>query len=311
MSSRTAPLLLSDLSKPMIRRHSAQASSASSLSPLRCLRGWMFTGAALLLVACGDPQVVAEVGKQKVTRAQVAAYVDAQSARARPSPQEALDALVSRSLLAEQARREGLTDDEAVKARVAAAEREVLAQALLDKRLASEVTESALRKRYEASRDALSRRQVHVRQLFVKVAGSDEAARNQAWSRMNALQARLAGGEDFEKVAREASEDPVSAARGGDLGTVQEGQVDKSFFDEAVKLGRAERSRPFASLYGLHLVEAVEGARTVVPTFEESRGRLEAQARQDAQARLARELRETITVTTHPERLGVDGGLQP
>ncbi|RKH20067.1 hypothetical protein D7X74_05030, partial [Corallococcus sp. CA047B] len=127
-----------------------------------------------------------------------------------------MDALVSRSLLAEQARREGLADDEAVKARVATAEREVLAQALLEKRLASVVTESALRKRYESSRDALSRRQVRVRQLFVKVPANDEATRNRAWSRMNALQARLAGGEDFEKVAREASEDPVSAGRGGD-----------------------------------------------------------------------------------------------
>ncbi|WP_158620254.1 peptidylprolyl isomerase [Corallococcus sp. CA031C] len=267
-------------------------------------------GTGLLLVACGDPKVVAEVGKQKVTRAEVAAYVDAQSARERPTPAQALDALVSRSLLAEQARREGLADDEAVKARVATAEREVLAQALLEKRLASVVTESALRKRYEASRDALSRRQVRVRQLFVKVPANDEATRNRAWSRMNALQARLAGGEDFEKVAREASEDPVSARRGGDLGTVQEGQVDKAFFDEAVKLGRAERSRPFASIYGLHILEALEDARTVVPTFEESRSRLEAEARQEAQVQLARELRETITVTTHPERLGVDGGPQ-
>ncbi|RYZ43809.1 MAG: hypothetical protein EOO71_01950 [Myxococcaceae bacterium] len=311
MISRAAPFLLPDSSEPMNRRHSFQASSPSRPSPRRLLRGWVFAGAGLLLVACGDPKVVAEVGKQKVTRAEVAAYVDAQSARGRPTPAQALDALVSRSLLAEQARREGLTDDEAVKARVATAEREVLAQALLEKRLASVVTGSALRKRYEVSRDALSRRQVHVRQLFVKVAANDEAARNRAWSRMNAINARLAGGEDFEKVAREASEDPVSAARGGDLGTVQEGQVDKAFFEEVVKLGRSERSRPFESIYGLHLVEALEDARTVVPTFEESRGRLEAEARQEAQVQLARELRETITVTTHPERLGVDGGLQP
>ncbi|RKI07883.1 hypothetical protein D7Y13_17035 [Corallococcus praedator] len=91
---------------------------------------------------------------------------------------------------------------------------------------------------------------------------------------------------------------------------MQEGQVDKAFFDEAVKLGRAERSRPFASIYGLHILEALEDARTVVPTFEESRSRLEAEARQEAQVQLARELRETITVTTHPERLGVDGGPQ-
>jgi peptidyl-prolyl cis-trans isomerase C len=277
---------------------------------------------ALALVACGDPKVVAEVGKGEVTQADVAAFIRARSARERPSPSEALDALVERSLLAEEARRTGLGEDEALRARLRTAERELLAQALLDQRLAAATTDAELRKRYEASREGLAKREVHVRQLMIRVPpGADEETRGRAQSRMNGIFARIIGGEAFDKVARETSEDPGSAARGGDLGPVLEDQVDPVFFTEAVRLGKGERSRPFATAYGLHLLEAVEAVKTVVPTFEQVRGRLEADARREAQARLVEELRKQIQVKTHPERLEAvtasggtgqtDGGQRP
>jgi parvulin-like peptidyl-prolyl isomerase len=276
----------------------------------------------LALAACGDPKVVAEVGKRKVMQQDVSAFIASRSSRERPLPSEALDFLVERSLLAEEARRAGLEEDPLLQARLRTAERELLAQALLDKRLSAATTDAELRKRYEASRDELARRQVHVRQIMVRVPpGADEETRARAQSRMSGIFARLAGGEAFEKVAREASEETVSAARGGDLGPVLEGQVDPVFFTEAARLGQGERSKPFTTAYGLHLLEAVEGVRTVVPSFEEARGKLEADARREAQERLVEELRQQIRIKTYPERLEApaadgepgmkDGGLRP
>ncbi|WP_164000765.1 peptidylprolyl isomerase [Pyxidicoccus caerfyrddinensis] len=316
--SPPVPLLLSESFTTMNRspRPMSLISTLANAAPRLVL-----TLALLALAACNDPKVVAEVGKRKVTKADVAAWLDSRSVREQAAPSDALDALVTRSLLAEEARRSGLLEDDAVKARLAAAEREVLAQQLLERRLASVTTEAALRKRYEDTREALARRQVRVRQIFVNVPSGEADAKARAQSRMNAIYARLVGGEDFEKVAREASEDPVSAARGGELGPLLEGQVDASFFDEAAKLGRGERSKPFTSIYGLHIVEAVEDVKTVVPSFEESRGRLEADARREAQTRLLTGLRERIDVKTYPERLGTapaageaggtDGGMRP
>ncbi len=264
--------------------------------------------AALTLVACRDEKVVAEVGKRDVLDADVAAFIASRSSRDRPTPAEALDALVGRSLLAEEARRAGLDRDPEVQARQRASERELLAQALLEKRLAEASTESKLRERYAATREQLGRREVHVRQLLVRLPPSaDEQARAQAQSRMNGLFARLAGGEPFEKVARESSEDPSTAARGGDLGPVLEGQVDDVFFEEAARLAKGERSRPFATPYGLYLLEAVEPVKQVVPSFEESRGKVEAEARRETQGRLLEELRARIPVKLYPERLGQDG----
>ena len=44
------------------------------------------------------------------------------------------------------------------------------------------------------------------------------------------------GGEPFEAVAREASEDEVSAPKGGELGAVREGQVHPGFFEAVARL---------------------------------------------------------------------------
>jgi parvulin-like peptidyl-prolyl isomerase len=276
----------------------------------------------LVLTGCDDPKVVAEVGKREVTRADVTTFIASHSPRNRPTPSEALDTLVERSLLAEEARRSGLSEDPQLQARLAAAERELLAQALLDKRLAEATREEALRKRYDAHRAELTRREIHVRHILVRVPpGADAETQAKAQSRMNAVYARLLAGESFEKVASEASDDTMSAARGGDLGPVQEGQLDPSFFTEAAVLKAGERSKPFSSPYGLHLVEAVEDVKTVAPSFEDARGRLEVEARGEAQAQLLESLRKQIQVKTYPERLeaapgaptgaAVDGGQRP
>ena len=256
------------------------------------------------LSGCGDAKVVAEVGRGKVRQAEVELWRQEWSAGQRPTPEEALEGVVERELLAEEARRVGLEEEEGVRARLAAVRREVLARALVEKRMEEATGEGALRKRYEARKEALGRKQVHVRHILVRVPPEGDAqGRARAQSRINELYARLRGGEAFEKVAKEGSEDRVSGEKGGELGVVQEGQVDGGFFREAQGLKRGEVSKPFQTPYGLHLVQAVEEAQVVVPSFEEVRGKLAAEARREGEGRLVEELRESIGVKKYPERL--------
>ncbi|XXF81064.1 peptidylprolyl isomerase [Myxococcaceae bacterium GXIMD 01537] len=262
----------------------------------------MLSLGGLLLSACGDSNVVAEVGKTPVTRADVTAFVQGQSRRDRIAPAGALDVLVTRSLLAEEARRSGIADEPEVQARLSAVRRELLAQALLERRLADATREDALRKRYDEDKASLARKQAHVRHILVRLP-TDAPGQARARSRINELYARLQGGADFAQVARESSDDTVTAANGGDLGWVRDGQVDPAFFTEAAAIKAGETSKPFATVYGLHLVQAVEGVQVVTPTFDEVRGKLAAEARGEAEQQLLTELRERIPVKRHPERL--------
>ncbi len=158
---------------------------------------------------------------------------------------------------------------------------------------------------------------MHVAQIVVRVpAPGDAAARTQAQSRANAIYARLVGGEDFAALARTESDDPLTGQRGGDLGPVQAGQIDAQFFAAVEALKPGELSKPFVTSFGVHVVKALEAPRTVEPSFAEVRGRLAAQARQEAAAALREKLRSEIRVKRYPDRLeqpgsgSEDGGSQ-
>ncbi|WP_434390568.1 peptidylprolyl isomerase [Melittangium boletus] len=260
------------------------------------------------LAGCEDADTVARVGRASLTREDVGLARAGQSPSVRATPEQALEVLVDEALLAEEARRQGLTEEPAVKARLAAQARALLANALFERTVAERVTEQALRERYAEERARLERREVHVAHVFARLTeNADEATRRQAQARIHRAYARLAGGESFEAVARELSEDAVSAERGGDLGVVREGEVDAAFFTQAVGLVAGTWSKPFESPFGLHVVKALEAPRAVVPPFEEVRGKLETRAREEARTALLERLRGEISIRRHPERLAEPG----
>ncbi|MBJ6764139.1 peptidyl-prolyl cis-trans isomerase [Myxococcaceae bacterium JPH2] len=254
------------------------------------------------LVGCDSADVVAKVGRSPVTRADVALWL--QTHEGVGTAEAALDGVVERTLLVEKAREDDLLKDPEVAARAEAARREVIANAYLDRLSRETSTDEALMARYEARREGLARREVHVAHIVVRLAeGADRRARTEAQAKINAAHARLVGGEDFAAVAREVSEDAVTGALGGDLGLVREGQIDARFFAAVAALKSGEVSQPFETAFGLHVARALESPRTVVPTFQEVRGQLAAEARHEAEETLMRRLREDIPVRRYPERL--------
>ncbi len=69
---------------------------------------------------------------------------------------------------------------------------------------------------------------------------------------------RLEAGDDFSEVARDLSEDPGSAAQGGDLGWFARGQMVEEFGNVAFSLEPGEVSDVFTTTYGSHIVKVVE-----------------------------------------------------
>jgi peptidyl-prolyl cis-trans isomerase SurA len=96
--------------------------------------------------------------------------------------------------------------------------------------------------------------QYQARHILVR--GDDAAAK----ARIDALQARIAGGEDFGAVAREASDDTITRGAGGDLGWFGQDDFGPQFGEQVTALGDGEVSQPFRSQAGWHLVQRT-GAR--------------------------------------------------
>ena len=99
-------------------------------------------------------------------------------------------------------------------------------------------------------------KKVKARHILVKVAGGgDEAA---ARARIEALAARLKKGEPFAAVAQQGSDDQNTKGRGGDLGFISEGLVEKPFAEAAMALAPGQVSAPVRTGSGFHLIQVDE-----------------------------------------------------
>lgn len=250
--------------------------------------------------SCADSDVIANVGEAKLRASDLELHRRHASARRRPADASAaLATLVDRELLAEAAREAKLPEQEEIAAALRAAEREVLAKAYLERALDEALREDALRKRYEEQRASLTKRTVHVRHLVVRAprnAADDPSGDMAAQARAMKLYARARSGEDFAELAREASDDEVSARRGGDLGEIEEAQINARFFEAAAKLKAGELSEPLRTPFGFHLIQAVSDPGERTPSFDEVRGTLAAEARREAEDTLMRALKDRISV---------------
>ena len=82
---------------------------------------------------------------------------------------------------------------------------------------------------------------------------TDEQQR-EAKRRIDSVYTAIQGGADFEALAKQVSQDPGSAQRGGVLGWFSRNQMVKEFEDAAFALQPGEMSKPFQSPFGWHIV---------------------------------------------------------
>ena len=73
--------------------------------------------------------------------------------------------------------------------------------------------------------------------------------------RLAAIRERVVNGEDFGAIAAVTSQDPGSAAEGGDLGWAPPGAYTPEFTKQVEALSENEISQPFKSEYGWHLAQ--------------------------------------------------------
>lgn len=91
--------------------------------------------------------------------------------------------------------------------------------------------------------------------------------------RMQQLEIRLRGGEDFATLARANSQDTLSAAKGGSLGWLNKGDTVPEFEDALESLEPGEISKPVKTQFGWHLVQ-VQERRTHDSTVDYERSKV-------------------------------------
>ncbi|WP_276912205.1 peptidylprolyl isomerase [Hallella colorans] len=117
--------------------------------------------------------------------------------------------------------------------------------------------EAEARKIYEQTRQRIDNNGGMVQVAHILIAMRQQATPEEeraAKVRADSIYQALRNGADFGSLAKQLSQDPTTAQKGGDLPYIVKGQTLKEFEDQAWRLQDGELSQPFLSPAGWHIM---------------------------------------------------------
>ena len=168
------------------------------------------------------------------------------------------------------------------------------------------VNEADLKTYYEQNAARLAgkpeeRRASHILVAVPKGATADQKAQAKAKAEELLAQVRK-NPESFAEVAKKNSQDPGSAAQGGDLDFFARGAMTKPFEDAAFALkNKGDISELVETEFGYHIIRLTDIKADKPKTFEELKPQLEAQVRKEQAQKKFAEAAETFTNTVYEQ----------
>lgn len=253
-----------------------------------------------------DP-VVMKIGTTEIHKSEFEAAIKSlpqeyQAAASGPAKKMFGDEYARMKMLALQAEKEGLQNDPAVKTQLQMVRDNTLANAELQKMQDGIVVGDAdLQKAYDA--DKASFEKVKARHILIATkgspaaqAGKKELTDEEAKAKAEDIRKKIAGGADFAQLAKTESDDTMSGAQGGDLGTFGHGDMVPEFEKAAFETKPGEVT-VVKTQYGYHVLQVQQ--RTAA-TLAEARPQLEGKIKQDLLKQRLEAMKGAANVTLDP-----------
>jgi peptidyl-prolyl cis-trans isomerase C len=200
-------------------------------------------------------------------------------------------------LVSQAAEAKKMGDTPEFKKKLAFARNKMLMEQMLTTTGKAALTDAAEHKVYdEAVKQMGQEMEVHARHILIRAAPGDEKASKEAEDKIKAIIVRLKKGEDFEKVAKETTEDPSGKTNGGDLGYFSKEQMVPEFSDTAFKLDKGQISEPVKTQFGWHVIKVEDKRVKPMPKFEDVKPQIEQYVTRKAQAELVTSLRASAKI---------------
>jgi peptidyl-prolyl cis-trans isomerase D len=101
----------------------------------------------------------------------------------------------------------------------------------------------------------------------------------------------------FAELAKKQSQDPGSAAKGGDLGSFSRGSMVKAFDDAVFSMKVGETSAPVETEYGYHIIRVIGSTPAQVKSLEQARPEIEKELKKQLVGQRYAQLAETLNNT--------------
>jgi peptidyl-prolyl cis-trans isomerase C len=195
-----------------------------------------------------DKRIAAKVGNSELTRETLRSRM-AKEGLSPSQEAEFIDNWVNEELLAQEARRQGLSRDGDLKWELEKIENQLLINKLVEKTFAEKIriSDAEIADFYEKNKSlfVLDEDEVRFLHILTKTQADAEAALQE-----------IRAGKTFEETARERSIDPFRD-KGGDVGFVRRSDTIPEVSRTAFSLGEGALSPIFRSSQGYHLIKVV------------------------------------------------------
>ena len=243
------------------------------------------------VLAQAKPVTLATVNGETITDADVALAIEDLQVQYPNLPpdrrqQVALEFLIEVKLAAQAAKTEKFEAAEDFKRKLAYARERILMERLMAQAGEKASTDVAAKAYYDEQVKLLKPVE-EVRARHILVEGEEDA---------KAIHARVKAGEDFAKIAGEASKDPGSGQQGGDLGFFSKEQMVPEFAEAAFAAKAGEIAGPVKSQFGWHVIKVEERRVKPLPTFDAVKDRVMQALANKAQSDLIAELRKKAKI---------------
>ena len=190
---------------------------------------------------------------------------------------EFLDNLLTRRALMHEAESSGVEKDPTIQKQINEYKERLILQQLMQKNIEKDpaISDDEIKKYFEGHPEEFKEsEQVRARHILVKLdPTADKGAKEAAKKKAQALLALAKKpGADFEKLAKENSQDPGTASRGGDLGFFPKGRMAKAFEDVAFAMKKPNQvSDVVETQFGFHIIQYLDRQVSKEKSFEEAK----------------------------------------
>jgi peptidyl-prolyl cis-trans isomerase C len=223
------------------------------------------------LLGCSQEEKLVTVDGKAVTSAEFDAFLKYKRHRAEGAQRRAalLNQYLEREALATAIDKESLLDKALIEAELNEFRKEMLISRYFGKFLKDKVSEDAVRRYYNTHAADYEQQQVRVAHILVRTnPRMRESERKAKLTIAQEAYSQVRSGKDFAEMAKKYSEDKVSVKKGGDLGWIKQGGIDKNFSKIAFELEEGAVSEPFETPFGYHVIKVLAAPRTVKRPYE-------------------------------------------
>jgi peptidyl-prolyl cis-trans isomerase C len=262
-----------------------------------------------LAYAANENQVLAKIGNQTITEADLQEWVNAvpdkfrQQVLTPEGKKRTLDYIVNIQVMAAEAEKQGLDKAPKIQKLLQLTRNDLLARLFLDKMTKDlpAPTDQEAKEYYEKNKSQYAvPESVHLHHILLKT----DAEAKKAYARVTK------GGEKFADVARQVSICP-SKAKGGNLDWLPKGSLVKEIEDAAFTMKKGEIKGPVQSKFGYHILYLEDTKPAQQSSFDQVKDyimeQLKFQKQQEQYEKLAESLRKKMGVQIMLAPVGTAG----